>query len=109
MSTTESKRRQAPRHLSKKAADLWRRVDRDYDLEDHHRRLLTLACEALDRCDRARETIAEVGEFYDDRFGAPRAHPAVAVERDSRLAFARLMRELNLDDEAEPDARPPRR
>jgi len=84
-------------------------VAADYALEEHHERLLTLACEAFDRATEAREALERDGAFYIDRFGTPKAHPAVAVERDARLAFARLVRELRLDDEPAPDARPPRR
>jgi hypothetical protein len=42
----------------------------------------------------------------EDRFGFPRP-PEIAVERDSRLAFARLVRELDLDTEATPDGKRP--
>lgn len=47
------------------------------------------------------------GIVVEGRFGK-RAHPAVAIERDARLAFARLVRELALHDDADADARPPR-
>jgi hypothetical protein len=30
------------------------------------------------------------------RFG-PKAHPAIAIERDAKLVFSRLVRQLNLD------------
>ena len=79
----------------------------DYEIEDHHRRLLTLACEALDRCEEARVALAEHGTTYVDRFGCPKPRPKVAIERDSRVAAARLFRELALDDTPE-DPRPPR-
>jgi phage terminase small subunit len=98
----------APDHLSEDAAKWWRSVNREYDLEDHHLRLLTLAAEAWDRTQQAREVLAKEGLIYTDRFNAPRARPEVSIERDSRLAFARLLRELDLDVTLPPDAlRPP--
>lgn len=72
----------------------------DFLLEPHHVKLLTLAAEAWDRCQQARELLDAEGLTYLDRFHAPRARPEVAVERDSRIAFARLLRELGLDIEA---------
>lgn len=65
-------------------------------------RLLILAAEALDRAATARRQIAREGIVYRDRFGAPRAHPAVAIERDARAAFSRLVAQLGLDD-TDPD------
>jgi phage terminase small subunit len=97
----------APEHLQEPTRQWFERVTADYELEPHHLRLLTLAAEAWDRCVQARVALAEHGLTYDDRFKQPRARPEVAIERDSRIAFARLLRELALDIE-EPDApRPP--
>ncbi len=87
----------APKHLAKPTAAWWRDVHVRFVLESHHVRLLTAAAEAWDRCQQAREYLAQHGLTYIDRFGAPRARPEVAIERDSRLAFARLLRELGLD------------
>ena len=76
-----------------------------YSLEPHHLRLLQLAGEAWDRCQQAREAIARDGLIM---LTTGKAHPAVAIERDSRLAFARLIRELDLDAEPPPSwSRPP--
>lgn len=98
-----------PKHLSVPMRRWWAAVLRDFDLEESDLKLLTLAAEAHDRCTAAREVIETSGAFYSNRYGEPRAHPAVAVERDSRIAFARLLRELGLDGEPiEPDVRPPR-
>lgn len=99
----------APAHLSDDARQWWAQVVRDYDLEPHHRRLLQSACEAWDRGQQARAAIAAHGglTFTDER-GTIRAHPAVAMERDARVAFARLVRELDLDGGAIGEApRPP--
>ena len=98
----------APKHLQPTTRKWWREVESTYLLESHQRRLLTLAGEAWDRCQQAREILGAEGIVAKDRYGSPKAHPAVAIERDSRLAFARLVRELALEDGETPDSRPPR-
>jgi hypothetical protein len=98
----------APQHLSKAQRAFWRHVMGVYELDQHHVKPLTLLCEALDRGDQARRAIARDGAYLPDRFGQLKAHPAVAVERDARIAVARLTRELDLDGTPEPDPRPPR-
>ncbi len=89
----------APRHLRPLTRKWWASVVAEYELEEHHVRLLTAAAESWDRAQQAREALAKHGLVYKDRFGAPRARPEVAVERDSRIVFARLVRELALDVE----------
>lgn len=98
-----------PNHLRPDTAAWWRSVAGDYALEAHHLRILTLAAEAWDRGVEAREAIAKHGTVFVDRFDQPRARPEVAIERDSRIAFARLVRELTLDiDPPDEPGRPPR-
>jgi phage terminase small subunit len=98
----------APKHLATATKRWWQSVVAAYVLEDHHLRLLQLAAEAFDRCTSAREAIDQHGATYTDRFGAPRMRPEVSIERDCRLAFARLIRELDLDVEPPaPGTRPP--
>ena len=97
-----------PKHLSKAAAAWWKHVTAEYELEPHHLHLLKLACEALDRGESARAAIAVHGETYTDNNGNPRTRPEVAIERDCRIAFARLARELDLDT-SPPAAPAPRR
>jgi phage terminase small subunit len=89
--------RPAPSHLTDESRALWDRLHESYEFDEHHARILALALEALQRCREARLAIDEHGLTYTDRFGAPRLRPEVAVERDSRLAVARLLRDLNLD------------
>ena len=98
----------APKHLRTATRQWWNQVIADYELEPHHVRLLTLAAEAWDRGQQAREVMAKLGLTFEDRFGQPHARPEIGIERDSRLAFARLLRELSLDvDELEVSSRPP--
>lgn len=97
-----------PAHLSADSAQWWRSVVTDYELEPHHLRLLQTACEAWDRMQDARRALADHGALtFKDERGAIKAHPCVAIERDARVAFARLVRELDLDTGAPAEARRP--
>jgi phage terminase small subunit len=96
-----------PGHLTPESQKWWTGVYDEYDLQPHHIKLLTLAAESHDRATQAREAIAEYGLFYNDRFGAPRKHPAVSVAEAATIAFARLCRELDLSEDSAPDNRPP--
>ena len=99
----------APQHLRTATRKWFRSVLADYELESHHVKLLTLAAEAWDRGQQAREIIDAEGLTFTDKFDQPRARPEIAIERDSRIAYARLLRELALDVEgpAEVESRPP--
>jgi P27 family predicted phage terminase small subunit len=90
---------QPPAHLSPSARQWWELVVRDYVLQEHHLRLLQLALEAWDRCQVAREQLDREGLTVPGAEGSLRPHPCIAIERDSRLAVARLVRELDLDAE----------
>jgi phage terminase small subunit len=97
----------APEHLQPATAEWFESVTKDYELEPHHLRLLTLAAQSWDRAEQAREILAAKGLTFEDRFDQPHARPEVAIERDSRIAFARLLRELCLDLEPPAERRPP--
>jgi phage terminase small subunit len=100
----------APTHLQPDTRKWWLSVVSEFQLEDHHVRLLTLAGEAWDRCSQARKLLKKHGLTYKDRFGQPSSRPEVSIERDSRTAFARLLRELDLDGEPpKATGRPPGR
>jgi phage terminase small subunit len=94
-----------PEQLSPSAAYWWTTTVEAYVLQEHHLRLLQLACEAWDRAQTARARLDQDGLTVPDRNGAVRPHPCVAIERDSRLAVARLVRELDLDTEPPPPER----
>ena len=94
MKKTEPK---PPKHLSADTKAWWTEVADAFVIEDHHYRLLLGCCEAWDRAETARRTVKREGMFYRDRFDAPKAHPAIDVERKSRDQFRLLLRELGLD------------
>jgi phage terminase small subunit len=95
----------APLHLSKKTREWWQRIVEAYEFQDFELRLLTAAGESWDRKEAARQIIEKDGLTYVDRFGQPATRPEVAIERDSRLAFFRCIRQLALSEER-PEDRP---
>lgn len=95
-----------PAHLSRDAKRWWKTVVADYALEPHHLRLLQSACEAWDRMQQARKALADHGGLiFRKASGDIATHPAVAIERDSQIRFARLVRELDLDTGAPAEAK----
>jgi P27 family predicted phage terminase small subunit len=100
----------APAHLGPSGRDLWAGILRGYQLDETHQRaILASACEASDRMVEAREAITRDGAYIDGGRYGMKAHPGLAVERDSRLAMVRCLRELGLDLAKEGAARPPSR
>ena len=95
-----------PKHLRIATKKWIRQILADYDLESQHIKILIQAGETWDRILQAGEKVEEEGAYYIDRFSSPKAHPALAEERNSRVLFARLIRELNLSEEPS-DSRPP--
>ena len=98
-----------PKHLNRATKRWWRKTVSDFVFEDHHLKLLRLAAEAWDQGQQAREILKTEGLTFLDRFDQPKTRPEVAIERDARLSFARLLRELNLDLDEPETPRPPSR
>ena len=80
----------APDHLSPAMQAWWQAVVRDYELDPHHLRLLEAAADAWDRMVQAHEVLRAEGLTVTTKHGTKK-HPAADIERDSRLAFARLV------------------
>jgi phage terminase small subunit len=99
-----------PKHLQKASREFFVRVLQDYELQEHHIKILICACEALDRANEARVAVTKAGPFFTNRHGEIKPHPGLAVERDNRALFSRLIRELSLDAEMPTEAysRPPK-
>lgn len=99
---------EAPEHLRPETRKWFEGVCKEFLLEPHHVRLLTLAAQSWDRGEAAREVIDKDGLTFVDRFGQPKPRPEIAIERDSRIGFARMLRELQLDVAPPTQTRVPR-
>jgi P27 family predicted phage terminase small subunit len=97
---------QPPKHLRADTKQWYASIVGEFCLDSHHLRLLTKACESWDRSELARESLAEHGLTYTDRFGSPKARPECAIDRDNKISFARLIREIGLDVSPPTEARP---
>ena len=87
----------------------WLTVVGGWAMEPHHLKLLEAACRELDRAEEARLALKKAGgAVFIDRWGQPKESPWRKIEREARISYARLLREMNLDVEPpSAPARPP--
>lgn len=96
-----------PFHLTPSSQVLWSQIIKGRTFEAQDLKTLQCALEALDRAEQARLAILEFGLVFTDGKGMVRSRPEIAVERDSRTAFLRAMRELHLEPPRVPPPRAP--
>jgi P27 family predicted phage terminase small subunit len=88
----------APKSLSTPAKRWWRAIKAEFSIDDPGGLLvLTAAAEAFDRMKQAQALVDEQGLTVKDRFGQPKSHPAVVIERDARAQMLAALRDLRLD------------
>jgi phage terminase small subunit len=98
-----------PANLSREAREVWTATCREFDLEAHHLAILRAACRELSRAEEAETIVGRDGLILKTPRGDSKPHPAAGVARNARIAAARLLRELALDETRNPYAnRPPR-
>jgi terminase small subunit-like protein len=85
----------------------WTSVQSEYVLNAHHNLLLEAACGCWDRSTAAGKVLDAEGLTYTDDHGKIVRRPEISIERDNKIAFARLLRELDLDGAGSDDSRPP--
>jgi hypothetical protein len=86
-----------PTHLGAEGTALWERLRADYTIEDAAGlALLRSVCECRERITEMRARIAKDGPLQPDRWGVLKAHPGLAIERDSRVAMTAALRALRL-------------
>jgi hypothetical protein len=62
-----------------------KRVQSNWELDEHHSRILILAGAAWDRAQEAKDRVDEDGAVILDRFEQKKSHPGVEIERQSML------------------------
>jgi P27 family predicted phage terminase small subunit len=97
-----------PAHLSEATKAWWIEITSEFILKSHHCKVLECAADAWDRMVEAPEILRKEGLAVSTSDDGLKLHPAFLAERDSRAAFLRAVRELDLDSEPRPaDKRPP--
>jgi phage terminase small subunit len=88
----------APSHLEPEEAALFKSIVAEFRVDDvGSLQLLTVACEAHQRCRLAREAITREGMTIKDRFGILTSHPLLKAEASARGQYLAALRVLNLE------------
>jgi P27 family predicted phage terminase small subunit len=104
--------RTVPKGLSTEAKGWWNRLRKEFGIDDDAGLLLLqTSLEALDRMRECQAAVRRDGPTERNRFGEPRPHHLLVVERDARAQMLAALKALNLDVEPLRDGpgRPPGR
>jgi P27 family predicted phage terminase small subunit len=86
-----------PDYLSDAAKGWWGRILGEFDLDDSALLVLEATMQAFDRWKQAQEVLDKEGLTCLDRFRQVKPRPETLVERDSRAAVLRGLKQLGLD------------
>ena len=86
------------------------KVLKEYDIiQTHDLKRLDMAAQILDRLELCDADIRANGAFFSTKTGQKRENPALKSEREMKIAFCRIIRELCLEEPEPENQRPPRR
>ncbi len=91
--------RVAPQYLSEASRELWDYFVSNYEFERHQLETLKDALRAKDRAWQAKIQLDQDGLTIADRFGKPKKHPAVDIEKEYIKLASNLFLSLGLDYE----------
>lgn len=89
---------EAPAGLAVRGRRFWTTVTGSYELDVAELELLTEASRAMDDCEALHLVIGAEGRTVAGSRGQPRAHPALAELRATRVVLGRLLAQLELPD-----------
>lgn len=98
-----------PEFLAETGKKWAKKVLKDFKFDPHEIDAVFLAAGCLDRIADAQEAIKKHGSVIENRHHELKANPAIGTERDNKVLFARLCRELRLFEGGTPDPRIPRK
>jgi len=87
-----------PAGLAPRGSAFWATVAGSYVLAVAEVELLTEVCRSLDDVEALHRTVAAEGRTVAGSRGQPRAHPALAELRATRVVLGRLLAQLELPD-----------
>lgn len=96
MASVDEPPRRPPKGLDGTRRALWRAIVADFELSDAEYRVLEDALRLTQRADQAAAVVDVEGVTVRDRYGSPKAHPAVDVETRCRATAARLFAQLGV-------------
>jgi P27 family predicted phage terminase small subunit len=104
-----SKTRKPPKHLGRDGRAWFRKIVDEFTLDTSAEwELLEQAAAVLDRITECREAVKKDGLTVATGQGGVKPHPCLNAERDNRILFARLCRELRLCEPAAEESRIPK-